>query len=209
MTHRTGMFALAVITGIAFSSLAVGDVKTAKASEVQAVQSLAPTGLVERVSDTLVGNLSKLQAKEISGWGAQVGVMLKGFVESVGDGVKMTTEEICRVSDTRVGKICTFVIVYKLIGTDLINTGRALLRTVCGVILLIIYCIFVYRFYKAFLFPSSTLDKIDGKIKTYTVNKSLADKIDSDYDGGGVSWFIFFFSIVVILGVGAIICSLI
>ncbi len=154
--------------------------------------------------------LPKIKSDEISGWGAQIGIMLKGFVESVGSGVKMTTEEICRVADTRVGKICTFVIVYKIIGKDLIETGRGLVRTICGVILLVLYISFVYKFYRAFFFPIPVLSKIDleSKTKIFEYKMSLAEKFDSETEYG-VSWIVALFSIFIFFGVGALICTMI
>jgi hypothetical protein len=168
------------------------------------------TALATQV-ETALGSLSKIKSDEISGWGAQVGIMLKGFVESVGDGVKMTTDEICRVADTKVGKICTFVIVYKIIGKDLIDTGRSLVRSLCGIVLLIVFVSVVCKFYKWFFNPTSVVDRtetIDGKTITYYKGKpSIREDVDAQEDG--LSWLVLFIASGIILGVGALICAMI
>lgn len=205
--YRVGLMALVMVfsCGMTYAADPVVEKGTNETSQISQATALAAAA----GNLNLVGNLSKIQANEISGWGAQVGVMLKGFVESVGDGVKMTTEEICRVADTRVGKICTFVIVYKLVGKDLIVTGRELLRTFCGIILLIIYCTLVFRFYRAFFFKTAVLEKVEGKVKTYIPVKSLAEKLDDDNIGEGVSWLVAMISVAIFLGIGALICQMI
>ena len=87
---------------------------------------------------------------EASGWGLQIATALKGCVSALNDGVTMTTDQVYKFSDSRLGKITTAIIVYKVI-------GKEILRLLIGIPLLIVIIVYSIKFLKRFL--SVTLNK--------------------------------------------------
>ena len=157
-----------------------------------------PTNSVKENSPK-ASSLSESTKNEVSGWGAQIGLMMKGMVDSVTDGVTVTTDQIVKLSDTKVGKICTFIIVYKVIGKELIETCRGAIRATTSLVLLTILSIIVFKFYTYMFWPTRRVIESEGKKKTYEYVASWSDRLD-DRNGSGCSFFVCLISTAVFVG---------
>lgn len=184
----------------------VGDVAVEKSKNISSNASEV-VGSTAAAVERIVDKLPKVTRDECSGWGAQAGLMMKGFADAVSGAANSTVDEVLKASDTKVGKICTFVLVYKFIGHDLIATGRGMIGSICGIFLLIVFLVLVHRFYKAFFYPIRVLTKTEGKNKVYEYKPSLAERIDQAE--AGLSWLVAFVSAAVFFGIGCAICHMI
>jgi len=155
--------------------------------------------------------LSTKQQKEATGWGYQIGLFFKAATEAIGDGVETTTDQVLKVADSKVGRIATFVIVYKIIGKELLTDIGNSIKVLFGIILMCVYVRLLAKFYQRFFYPMQVLESEDKDgNKTYKQEKSLAEKIDTGPDCAyGISWLAAFASTIIFIGVGILIAQII
>lgn len=115
-------------------------------AETNSVPSNIPPAVINQVVDSLKIN-------EASGWGAQIAYAMKGTLSALTDGVELTTEQIYKFSESKLGKITVAVIVYNIIGKEII-------RFLIGIPLLIFLCWGIKRWFRYYL--GITTDK-DGE----------------------------------------------
>lgn len=123
---------------------------------------------VDAIEKSVENMVSVQKITEASGWGLQIATALKGCMSALNDGVTMTTDQVYKFSDSRLGKITTAIIVYKVV-------GKEILRLLIGIPLLIVLIVYSIKWLKRYL--ATTLDK-DGE-KTGIFYDLMKDSSDS------------------------------
>jgi len=128
---------------------------------------------VSQLSTDWLKGLSLDQMKQASGWGVQIAFALKGLVSSLNDGVSATTDQIYKFLATPVGKITLGIIVYKVVGNEIVHV-------LLGIVLLIILFTVFTKWSNYFFKEKRTLKTEEGKLKTYDNTPSLFSGFGND-----------------------------
>ena len=171
------MKSLIVILGLAFASVASADVPyqldvSKLTQEQRAAIQLQITQTAAKTVDPV--NLSETVRNEASKWGdlgKNVGTSLVAAAKEVGQGVN-------EFSQTPVGKVTTAIIVYKVIGRDVIHLAVGLLTLFVGTLAAI------YAFKR--MGVSLEYENIPRLNGLWISRKIKSVKIDSDYHVGGI-----------------------
>ena len=171
------MKSLIVILGLAFASVASADVPyqidvSKLTQEQRAAIQLQVTQVAAKTADPV--NLSETVRNEASKWGdlgKNVGTSLVAAAKEVGQGVN-------EFSQTPVGKVTTAIIVYKVIGHDVIHLVVGLLTLVVGTLV----ALYVFRR----MGVEMTYENIPRLNGLWISRKIKSRSVDGDYYVGGI-----------------------
>ncbi len=113
----------------------------------------------------------------------QFGNACKSFLTTFDEGTTITIDRLNQFMGTNAGKMTIFFIAWKLMSKDVMVISSELGQTVLGILLLIPYFMFVKMIYRSFITGKRVLVKKDGKIKTYALEKPVADSLDGECYG--------------------------
>lgn len=108
-------------------------------------------------------NTPKTPDVSASNWGHEVGT-------AVSESLKAIRQEFPEMADTNIGKLATFLVVWKVVGKDFLGLGYTLY---VKFIVLVIYPIFMVLLWK----------KIGSKVLTRMLNFPKEELVESSYSG--------------------------
>lgn len=120
----------------------------------------APKSLVDGKIQINSPNVPNVSA---SNWGHEVGT-------AVSESLKAIRQEVPEMADTNIGKLATFLVVWKVVGKDFLGLGYTLY---VKFIVLVIYPIFMVLLWK----------KIGSKVLTRMLNFPKEELVESSYSG--------------------------
>jgi hypothetical protein len=121
----------------------------------------------------------------------QFGSACKSFLTTFDEGTTITIDRLNQFMGTNAGKMTIFFIAWKLMSKDVMTISSELGQTVLGILLLIPYFLFVNMIYRSFITGKRVLVKKDGKIKTYALEKPVAESLNGESYG----WWAFITSV--------------
>lgn len=95
-------------------------------------------------------------------WSSQVVTVMKGMVSSFNEGLTVTSDQVIKFSDTRLGKGIMFIAFWKIIGNDILNKVLGLFGLVG---LFILYGTFIKCFFRGKIV--STIQDDGKKVEEY------------------------------------------
>lgn len=105
---RSILIAIAIMfTGLALAQVTVTNDTVTKSEVLELIKS---------------ANVILPEAKEALTWGNQIAIAIKGCVSALNDGVTATSEQLYKFSESKLGKITIAILVYKIIGKEILAT---------------------------------------------------------------------------------------
>lgn len=169
---RTWMFGVIAVLILAFAGNGFGQTMTD--TERQEFEQFREYQKMKgKTKPTAVETVSKY-----AGLGKEIGQIMREAVQSFDQGMTVTEEHIYKFLNTTTGKLTMAIIVWKVMGHDIVSMA-------VGTILLIAFVIWAYKWFRLFFYGKTVMASSTGpwynRIKTYK-------RLDPLYQKGEDGW---------------------